>query len=112
MTSRVGQVVRWRVMFLTAALGAAMLMTTPMVWAQSAGSTIHGTVKDESGGAMPGVTVTLKSPSLQVPQLVVVSDTDGNYRFGDLPAGTYRIAFELAGFKSVVVPELRLAIGF
>jgi hypothetical protein len=113
MVSRTAHVVRSRFLFLSAALAVAlMLVAASPVWAQSAGSTIHGTVKDESGGAMPGVTVTLKSPALQVPQLVVVSDTDGNYRFGDLPAGTYRIAFELAGFKSVVVADLRLTIGF
>jgi hypothetical protein len=91
---------------------ALVLMTSIPVAAQSAGSTIHGTVSDESGGAIPGVTVTLRSPALQVPQLVAVTESDGNYRFGDLPAGTYRISFELAGFKTVVIADLRLAIGF
>ena len=76
MVGRIARV-RRRVLFLSATLAVAwVLMATPAVWAQSAGSTIHGTVKDESGGAMPGVTVTLKSPALQVPQLVVVSDSD------------------------------------
>jgi hypothetical protein len=99
----------WRVALLSAAL---VVVTGMPVWAQSAGSTIHGTVKDESGGAVPGVTVTLSSPALQVGQLTVVTDADGNYRFGELPAGTYRITYELAGFKTYVVSELRLTIGF
>ena len=51
--------------------------------AQSALSTIHGTVRDESGAAMPGVTVTLSSPSLQVGQIVVVSEADVTYRDGE-----------------------------
>jgi hypothetical protein len=91
---------------------ALFVMIAVPAWAQSAGSTIHGTVKDESNAAMPGVTVTLSSPALQVGKMVVVSDMEGNYRFGDLPAGAYKITFELAGFKTVVIDELRLAIGF
>ena len=43
-------------------------------------------VADESGAAMPGVTVTISSPSLQVGQIVVVSEADGSYRVGELPA--------------------------
>ena len=57
--------------------------------AQSVSSaTINGTVRDQSGGVLPGVTATLTSPALQVPQMVQVTDADGNYRFVDLPAGT------------------------
>jgi len=85
------------------------------VWsasAQSSLSTIQGSVKDESGAAVPGVTITLTSPALQVPQIVAVSEADGNYRIGELPAGTYKITFELTGFKTVVLSEFRLGIGF
>jgi hypothetical protein len=81
-------------------------------FAQSSLSTIHGTVKDESGGAVPGVTVTLTSPQLQVPQLTAVSEADGNYRIGELPAGVYKITFELAGFKTVAINAFQLGIGF
>jgi hypothetical protein len=91
---------------------ATLLFTAPPVWAQSALSTIHGTVKDESGAAMPGVTITLTSPALQVGQIAAVSEVDGNYRVGELPAGLYRIAFELPGFKSYVLSDFRLTIGF
>ena len=61
---------------------------------------------------MPGVTVTLTSPALQVGQMVAVSEVDGNYRIGELPAGLYRISFELGGFKAFVLSDFRLAIGF
>jgi hypothetical protein len=96
----------------------AILMILPFVLvtvpasAQSALSTIHGSVKDEQGAAVPGVTVTLSSPSLQVGQIVVVSEADGSYRIGELPAGLYRLAFELPGFKSYVLSDFRLTIGF
>src|SRR5712691_8962968 len=113
MNRQTAQDVRWRVAFLSVAFAIAfvLIMTVP-IWAQSAGSTIHGTVKDETAGALPGVTVTLASPALQVVQMVIVTDADGNYRFGELPAGTYRLKFELQGFKTFVLDELRLAIAF
>ena len=81
------------------------------VWAQTV-STIHGAVSDESGAALPGVTVTLTSEALQVGRVTRVTEPDGTYRFGDLSVGTYRIAFELAGFKTFIRDEVRLLVGF
>src|SRR5580765_3812512 len=81
--------------------------------AQSVSSgTIEGTVKDESNAVLPGVTLTLASPSLQVGQLVQVSDANGAYKFVDLPAGTYRLKAELSGFSTLVREDLRLTVGF
>jgi hypothetical protein len=77
-----------------------------------ASGTIEGTVKDESNAVLPGVTVTVTSPALQVGQLVQVSDASGNYKFVDLPAGTYRLKAELAGFSSYIREDLRLTVGF
>ena len=102
-----------RLPFLAAATAAIlMMMMTSIVSAQSALSTIQGTVKDESGAPVPGVTITVTSPALQVPQTTAVSEADGNYRIGELPAGTYKVTFELPGFKTVVLNEFRLGIGF
>lgn len=81
--------------------------------AQSVSSgTIHGTVRDNTGGAVPGVTVVLAGAALQVQQLVYTSGAEGEYRFGDLPAGRYRVRFELPGFKPFVRDDLRLTVGF
>src|SRR5258706_10660257 len=79
----------------------AMLLTIPALpqAAQSvASATIQGTVKDEQGGRLPGVSVTLTSPALLVGRLVTVTDSAGGYRFPDLPAGLYRASFQLQGF--------------
>jgi hypothetical protein len=66
---------------------------------QTVGSgAIEGRVTDQSGGALPGVTVTATSPALQLPQVVQIANAEGNYRFVDLPAGPYRLTFELTGF--------------
>ena len=74
--------------------------------------TIHGVVRDQSGAVLPGVTATLSSPALQVRELVQVTDTEGAYRFADLPAGTYLLKFELAGFSTLIREDLRLTVGF
>jgi hypothetical protein len=82
-------------------------------WAQSVASgTIQGRVADETGAALPGVSVTLTSPALQVPLLTTTTDADGTYRFIDLPAGTYLAKYDLLGFKTVIHEGLRLNVGF
>src|SRR5262245_10886883 len=55
--------------------------------AQVTGS-IVGRVTDESGAVLPGVTVTTTSPALQVPQMVNVTNVQGDYRITPLPIGT------------------------
>ena len=66
--------------------------------AQTTGE-ISGRVSDETGGALPGVTVTATSPALQGAR-TAVSDGGGQYRFALLPPGDYALAFELAGFET------------
>ena len=62
--------------------------------------TIRGQVKDQQGLAVPGVTVTVTSPALQGPR-TAVTDMQGFYTFPALPAGTYKVTFELSGFATV-----------
>ncbi len=80
--------------------------------AQSAQSaSLVGKVTDESGGAMPGVTVTLKSPALQVAQMAAVTGVDGDYRLLELPPGVYSVTFELGGFQTSVRAGVHLTTG-
>ena len=57
-----------------------------------ANATIRGRVTDATSGASPGVTVAATSPSLIAPQIVVVTDTGGEYTLPDLPIGIYRVS--------------------
>src|SRR5438128_857624 len=80
---------------------------------QSVGSgTIDGRLTDETSGSLPGVTVTISSPAMQLGQLTAQSAADGNYRFVDLPIGLYRIQYELSGFQTVVREGVRVNAGF
>jgi len=93
------------------ALLVAGLLPGTLSAQSSQSASMIGKVVDESGGAMPGVTVTLKSPQLQVPQLTAVTGVDGDYRFPDLPPGTYSVQFELQGFQTAVYTDIRLTVG-
>ena len=67
-------------------------------FAQFDRGTISGTVKDSSGGVVPGVTVTATSTSTQQPRSTV-TDGSGFYTFPNLQPGRYDISAELQGFK-------------
>jgi len=73
---------------------------------------ILGQVTDESGAVLPGVTVTAKSPALQVPEVSDVTNGRGEYRLSPLPIGTYVVEYSLQGFQTVRREDLRLTIGF
>src|SRR6185369_4121982 len=70
------------------------------VFAQG-GSTaqISGTVKDESGGVLPGADVTATQTDTGVTRSVV-SDADGAYILSNLPLGPYRLEVKLSGFRT------------
>ncbi len=87
---------RYRV---TTVLAALALAVAGAATAQTGGSTLSGRVIYEEQG-LPGVTVTVTSPALQGQQ-VAVSNEQGDYIFKALPAGDYRVRFDLAEFTSL-----------
>ena len=81
------------------------------VSAQNTG-VFQGTVADDTGGVLPGITVTLAGDALIAGPAVVVTGGDGTYRLGQLPPGLYELMFELPGFTTIVRDNLRLTVGF
>jgi len=79
--------------------------------AQSLPGTIVGHVVDETGGAMPGVTVELRSENDGGEPLVEVTDGTGDYTFVDLAPGRYQVAFTLVNFASVTRRGVEVAQG-
>src|SRR5580765_321687 len=94
----------------TLALIVALLCVIPLS-AQTQYGSIRGTVTDQSEAALPGVTVTLSSPALLVEQ-TSVSDGVGQYRFEQLPVGTYKLRFELSGFQALIREAVQVPAGF
>src|SRR5947208_12950327 len=69
-------------------------------FAQASGGALHGRVSDETGGALPGVTVTVTNDATGFSRSTVTG-SDGAYVFSALPVGTYSVASDLAGFGAV-----------
>src|SRR5262245_14389329 len=101
---------QWRNWPILVIVGVLSLGT--MVSAQTRNGSIAGTINDNTGGALPGVSVTVQSPALQVTQLVTVTDTNGQYQFPDVPIGTYQLTFALSGFTSLIRQDIRITSGF
>jgi hypothetical protein len=81
-------------------LSVCLLLVAPVaLFAQTTG-TIEGTVTDQSGAALPGVTVDLAGASLQGARSAVTS-SDGHYRFLSVAPGIYTVTATLSGFGRV-----------
>ena len=78
-------------------LTAAVLLPS-LAFAQG---TLTGTVRDQSGGVLPGVTVEASSPALIEKVRTAVTDGAGQYRITGLNPGTYSLTFTLPGFNVV-----------
>ena len=60
---------------------------------------IAGTVTDDTGGVLPGVTVEASGAPLPGGPRVAVTDGNGRYAFAALPPGGYTLTFTLPGFE-------------
>jgi hypothetical protein len=89
---------------------AIVLTIATLASAQNTTTRLVGTVRDNQGGVLPGVTVTATSPALIGGQSSV-SEGNGTYQFPTLPAGTYVVTFELPGFQTVKREAVVLALG-
>ena len=94
------------------AAGSLLVLIPTNASAQTAGSGIAGTVRDASGGVLPGVTVEAASPALIEKARTVFTDADGLYNIVDLRPGDYVVTFTLAGFNTIRREGIRLTAGF
>ena len=78
----------------------------------AAQSAISGTVTDNTGAVLPGVTVEASSPVLIEKIRTVASDGQGRYTIVNLRPGAYKVTFVLTGFGTVVRDGLQLPADF
>ena len=93
--------------------GLALMLALPLpASAQSlaAGGAIEGTVTDESGAVLPGVSVTVRNTGTGVVR-ETQTDAGGVYRAPLLPVGSYEVTAVLNGFATTKRPNLSLSIG-
>ena len=77
-------------------------------FAQLQTGNLYGTVTDDKGAALPGVTVTLSGQG--APQ-VQVTNAQGQFRFLSLSPGTYDLKSELEGFSTIDYPNIVINVG-
>src|SRR5580704_9142142 len=83
--------VLWNLAFLS-------LLLLPSGWcAQNPRGTLRGSVRDTSGGRIPGVKIVVQ-PAESTFQREAVSDDRGEFRIDDLVPGTYRVVASAKGF--------------
>ena len=84
------------------------LLALPMP-AHAQDATLTGTVRDNTGGVLPGRTSRRRTKRRST-TFVGVTDERGVYRI-QIRAGVYRITAELSGFATVVRPGVELLVG-
>jgi hypothetical protein len=90
-------------------LAAAVLVLAVPAAAQRTTASVRGTVSDQTGSVVPGVTVTATNPATGLVR-TTVTNSAGLYSFPDLPVGTYRVDAELTGFKRASQTEIVLNV--
>jgi outer membrane receptor protein involved in Fe transport len=81
------------------------------VFGQSTSGSLSGTVTDDSGAAIPGVTVELSGPAMQGVKSTVTDNT-GKYRFLNVPPGDgYKVVASLSGFQNTSKTGFRISLG-
>jgi hypothetical protein len=86
---------------------AVLLLAGTPAFAQFERSRVAGTVRDQQGGVMPGVTVSATNQATNQVESTV-SDESGFYSFSTLLPGQYTISAELQGFKKATRASVQL----
>jgi hypothetical protein len=94
---------------LTMTLLAWMVPALAVAQGALARGALTGTVRDASGGVLPGVTVEAASPTLIEKVRTAVTDGAGVYRIVNLDPGVYTLTFTLAGFSQVKRENVELS---
>src|SRR5687767_14389341 len=79
-------------------------------FAQATEGSLRGSIRDEQGAPMPGVTVTAKSSAATRP-LVTITDDTGAYRLLNVAPGDYTVSAELTGFSTSIRENVSVRAG-
>jgi hypothetical protein len=85
-----------------------VLLATP-TWAQTATSSIRGTVTDAQSRVVVGATVTITNRATNATRTLRTNET-GGFSFELVTPGTYRVVTEAAGFRTKAVDGVQAAV--
>ena len=90
-------------------IGVVMLFLTSAIAYGQATAQLSGRVTDDSGGVLPGVSVTVVQTDTGFTRTTVTDDS-GTYVLPNLPIGPYRLEVMLAGFRTYVQTGIVLQV--
>src|SRR4051794_16314341 len=79
-------------------------------FAQSSNGSISGTVSDDAGGVLPGVTITAVNTATGLTR-TSVSSAVGHFDIALLPPGPYSVSSELSGFQPTKYDRIVVNVG-
>jgi hypothetical protein len=86
----------------------SLLFTLP-AFAQFDTATVLGTLRDQSGAALPSATVKLKNNETGI-TVTTQSDSNGDYQFPNVKIGSYRVSAEVQGFSTAVADNIIVTV--
>jgi hypothetical protein len=89
-------------------VAAFVLVSATTVSAQIFAGSVSGVIKDQQGGVLPGVAVTLTG---KMGTRTATTDAGGAYRFPAIDPGTYTVSAELSGFRSAKQDNVTVTVG-
>src|SRR5687767_14260563 len=92
-----------------AALLALLFVPVPPAGAQTM-AVLQGRVVDASGAGIPGASIAVRDPGTGL-RSVATSDGQGRYYLPAIPAGTYQVLVEAAGFQAMRIEALTFEVG-
>src|SRR5215471_10787232 len=87
-----------------------VVVTASVASAQIANVVVGGSVKDDSGAMVPGVSVTITNTQTKFVRTAVTNE-EGRYAILSLPSGTYDIQAELPGFATSIQRGREFLVG-
>ena len=93
--------------FAVSVMALVLLFVAPIVAFAQSGVAVTGSVTDESGAPIAGVTVTLKGPATQSTE----SDAKGAFAFSAVPPGIYVLSATKAGYTTAVQNDITILAG-
>ena len=88
---------------------ATFSLLPTMTYAQAISGDIVGSVMDKSGGAIPNATVAVENVATGVTKTTTTNER-GEYRFGNLPVGTYNLRAVAANFAETTISKFEVEL--
>ncbi|HEY4948710.1 MAG TPA: TonB-dependent receptor [Candidatus Acidoferrales bacterium] len=93
-------------------LAVCLLLASPIAHAQGVGDSgsLSGTVTDPTGAVIPKGTITAEDKSRGI-RLSAIVEGNGQYRFTNLPPGSYDLSAQIPGFQSQILKGVVITVG-